>query len=128
MKTIKIIDLLNKIAKGEEVPKKIWLRRIWRVPMTYSEEAKDYYCTNNPNGIFEDYFKSYNKEDFNLNEEVEIIEEEKEIEKIKSNGIDFYSDCINVWINKEETVAYCEFLMNKVNEVIDAVNELRKEK
>lgn len=119
MKTIKIIDLLNMIANGEEVPKKIWLRRIWRVPMTYSEEAKDYYCTNNPNGLFEYYFKSYNKEDFNLNEEVEIIEEEKEIKmcNVLEHCIDF-SENENILLDNQLR------LQDKINELIAVLNEM----
>ena len=109
MKTIKIIDLLNKIAKGE---------RFENCKMKFKEiepEAVSEYVI---------YDRLY-EEDLTLNDEVEIIEGEKEIKKIKSNGIEFYSDYINVWIKKEETVAYCEYLMNKVNELIDAVNELK---
>ena len=120
---IKIIDLLNKIANGEKLPKKIKFHgSIFELKRKYSY-CEDYY-SKGLRFLFNDEWALTN----NLNDEVEIIEEEKEIEKIKSNGIDFYSDCINVWISKEETVAYCEFLMNKVNEVIDAVNEIRKEK
>ena len=64
----------------------------------------------------------------NLDQEVKIIEEPKKIEKIKSNGDEFYSDYIDTWISKDETDAYCEFLMNKINELIDAVNELKRDK
>ena len=64
----------------------------------------------------------------NLDKEVEIIEEPKKIEKIKSNGDEFYSDYIDTWISKNKTDAYCEFLMNKINELIDAVNELKRDK
>ena len=125
METIKIIDLLNMIAKGEEVPKKIWLRRIWRVPMTYSEEAKDYYCTNNPNGIFEDYFKSYNKEDFNLNEEVEILDEAKEdkIQKIYHCETSLIKNEVEIFITEN-----LNQMVDKINELIDAVNSINKGK
>ena len=64
----------------------------------------------------------------NLDKEVEIIKEPKKIEKIKSNGDEFYSDYIDIWISKNKTDAYCEFLMNKINELIDAVNELKRDK
>ena len=128
MNKIKVIDLLNIISKGQEVPKKIWLRRIWRVPMTYSEEAKDYYCINNPNGFFEDYFKSYYKADFNLNEEVEIIEEEKEIEELPiiknaDNTTSLQGKDFNYTMKTVDVI-----LANKINELIYELNELRKEK
>ena len=63
-----------------------------------------------------------------LDDEVEIIEEPKKIENIKSNGDEFYSDYIDTWISKNKTDAYCEFLMNKINELIDVVNELKRDK
>ena len=62
----------------------------------------------------------------NLDKEVEIIEEPKKIEKIKSNGDEFYSDYIDIWISKNKTDAYCEFLMNKINELIDEINNLKE--
>lgn len=63
-----------------------------------------------------------------LKNTVEIIEEDKEIEKIKSNGDEFYSDYIDTWISKNKTNAYCEYLMNKINDLIDEINNLKKEK
>ena len=59
-------------------------------------------------------------------ESKEIIEEPKKIEKIKSNGDEFYSDYIDTWIDKNKTDAYCEFLMNKINELIDEINNLKE--
>ena len=115
---IKIIDLLNKIANNEEVPEKImfdeWL-------YIYNEREKTYYDKEDRT-----LWQSYNFKI--LTDEVEIIEEPKKIEKIKSNGDEFYSDYIDTWISKDETDAYCEFLMNKINELIDAVNELKRDK
>lgn len=61
-------------------------------------------------------------------ESKEIIEEPKKIEKIKSNGDEFYSDYIGTWISKNKTDAYCEFLMNKINELIDEINNLKEKK
>ena len=54
------------------------------------------------------------------------IEEPKKIEKIKSNGDEFYCDYIDIWISKNKTDAYCEFLMNKINELIDEINNLKE--
>lgn len=61
-----------------------------------------------------------------LNDEVEIIEEPKKIEKIKSNGDEFYCDYTDTWISKDKTDAYCEYLMNKTNELIDEINNLKE--
>lgn len=75
---MKIIDLLNKIANGKEVPKKIKINNV-------IYEYRGYmYCTEKANyQDIEDYL--FGKWNFNiLNEEVEILEEEKKIpEKIK---------------------------------------------
>ena len=57
----------------------------------------------------------------NLNDEVEIIEEPKELEElkeIKTTGDEFYCEYIGSWIKKEASAAYCEYLSNKINEII----------
>ena len=93
MKTIKVIDLLNKIANGEEVPKRI-----------------DY------GGLIEGYeYLLNNIKRFSLNDEVEIIEdtlkEDKKIEYIDYLTFNDFSNENKVW-----------YLENKVNEIIDKVN------
>ena len=40
-------------------------------------------------------------------------------------AFEFYSDYIDTWISKNKTDAYCEFLMNKINELIDEINNLK---
>ena len=114
MKTIKIIDLLNMIANGEELPKKI----------TYTDAdlcryvfelgfGKDYWCEELGNWLFHNW-------DIQkiLNDEVEIIEEEKEIEKINH----VFGE--NGYLDLDAGVE----LMDKINELIEAVNGMRKEK
>lgn len=116
---IKIIDLLNMVANFEEMPEKI----------------KHQYYDYSWNRVDKDYQKSDGdllfrnmKITYHLNDEVEIIEEEKEIEKIRMNGNCFFSESIEAWINKEKSSAYCEFLSNKINELVDEINKLKKEK
>ena len=123
---IKIIDLLNKIANDEEVPEKIkykdnvyYLGKNIVDLHTYQTEGSN--TTRKLASIIDNEY-------LNLNDYVEIIEEPKKIEKIKSNGDEFYSDYIDTWISKNKTDAYCEFLMNKINELIDVVNELKRDK
>ena len=116
---IKIIDLFNKIANNVKVPKKIKFRG---ETYYYSKPDKFYYC---------DGYSIYRELSFitnSLNAEVEIIEEEKKIEKIRMNGSHFFSESIETWINKENSSAYCEFLSNKINELVDEINKLKKEK
>lgn len=114
---IKIIDLFNKIANNVKVPKKIKFRG---ETYYYSKPDKFYYC---------DGYSIYRELSFitnSLNAEVEIIEEEKEIEKIRMNGNCFFSESIEAWINKEKSSAYCEFLSNKINELVDEINKLKQ--
>ena len=106
---IKIIDLFNKIANNEKVPKKIkYFGEIYE----YSEDMKFYY--QNGFSMYRDFFTEGNC----LNDEVEIIEEEKEIEKIGKiyDGFtDSYYD------------TFLETTIKKVDEIIDVVNKLKKE-
>lgn len=123
---IKIIDLLNKIANGEKLPEKIvyednvyYLGKNMVDLHTYQTEGS---ATRRKLSLIID------NECLDLNDEIEIIEEPKKIEKIKSNGDEFYSDYIDTWISKNKTDAYCEFLMNKINELIDEINNLKEKK
>lgn len=106
---IKIIDLFNKIVNNDEVPKKI---RYFGEIYEYSEEMKFYY--QNCSSMYRDFFTEGNC----LNDEVEIIEEEKEIEKIGKiyDGFtdSYYDTCL-------------ETTIKKVDEIIDVVNKLKKE-
>lgn len=80
---MKIIDLLNKIANGEEVPKKVKYRKCI---FEYDEKYKDYFAKNgtpitfDSDGIFRNIFADYSNF---LNNEVEIIEEKPTQEEIK---------------------------------------------
>lgn len=117
---MKIIDLLNKRANDEEMPKII--------------KFGEYTFHLVPNAPFFNMYFNCEYDDYllgglykiHLNDEVEVIEESKEIEKIRLNGNKFYSDYIGAWIGKECSEAYCEFLSNKLNEIIDKVNSLLK--
>ena len=113
---IKIIDLLNKIANNEKVPKHILLTNI---VFHYDDDVQDY--ENDSEYLFRDSFSNFDRSDDFLNievEEVEIIEEEKEIEKIGKiyDGFtdSYYDTCL-------------ETTIKKVDEIIDVVNKLKKE-
>ena len=78
MKTIKIIDLLNKIANGEEVPKKIKWHNLIYIYNKYNDDS--YYEENDTNCMWSGYcFKI-------LNDEVEILDEDEfeDIEEFQS--------------------------------------------
>ena len=69
MKTIKIIDLLNKIATGKEVPQKIRIGALymyWDGSVYWDEDGESQFC------------EVIGSSEYSLNREVEIIEEEKE--------------------------------------------------
>lgn len=132
-KTIKIIDLLIKLAKGEELPEKIkYKNEIWK----YYKNFTNYIRPGKPNTLFTMYYIHKI-----LNDEVEIIEKEKEIEK--TFDIELLGQCDN-WLQKRDVNIKSEFELNpyileaitrnfkllyhKQCELIDAVTELRKEK
>ena len=105
---MKVIDILNKIANGEEVPEKInYMGDIY----TYDEEILDYY--DNDDVLL---FDTHNN--FILNEEVEIIEEDKKIEKVcRCDDYDMQDYGELYFPSKNE-----EILGRKINEIIDYIN------
>ena len=72
---MKIIDLLNKIANGEEVPKKIEYRNIKFV----YDKGNRLYIVENYNEYNDLLMELSNHKGTDLNKKVEIIEEEKKI-------------------------------------------------
>ena len=109
---MKVIDLINKVANGEEVPEKIiYEGEIY----TFREDLNDYEneYPDFEEGIdkykylFEDpYGKDY-KEFFN--DSVKIIEEDKKIENIGT-----------IYFNETPTEA---ILHRKIEEIIDYINK-----
>ena len=126
---IKISDLVNKVINREEMPKEVLFDgNIYKWCNDIGDYRKDGWgsCL-----MIRDIFNNFDRYDSFYNmlfEDVEIIEEPKKMEKIKSNGDEFYSDYIDAWISKNKTDAYCEFLMNKINELIDEINNLKESK
>ena len=114
---MKIIELLNKIANDEELPKKIKYRDC----IFENRCVIDYWCKEAKVGLDELILMQ------NLNDEVEIIEEQED-KKIEKLDIENDGNTITLYNNAEWTilnnvdVAIC----NKINEIIDKVNELEK--
>ena len=105
---IKVIDLLNKIANGEKAPKKIKINNV------IYEYRGCMYCTEKANyQDIEDYL--FGKWNFNiLNKEVEILDEQKKIEKMECS--------VESWFSPSQ--ADIE-IIKKINELIDEINNLK---
>ena len=97
---MKIIDLLNKIANGEEVPKKLKIKK-WE------------YNGENENLKYELFDRLF-EEDFELNDEIEIIEEEKKIPE-KLGLINYCEDQATSLIHHkvDEIIDYLDYLKSK---------------
>ena len=104
---MKIIDLLVKISKGEEVPKKFTYNGyLWEYDI--KNKMWFYYFGEGKNHRFDRLFYL----NMLLNDEVEVIEE-KEIEKCKNH------DCF------ESIDDDIEHLRRKINELLDVINDMR---
>nr|DAI22360.1 MAG TPA: hypothetical protein [Caudoviricetes sp.] len=124
---MKIIDLLVKISQGERMPKKIkYEGYVWE----YDKVAKDYYRNDIDEEyiyLFQDLFKK--ETGFFINNEVEIIEENKKIEKIKILIDDINTEYVAN--DKGEKLSYSKsdlMFADRINELIDEVNKLKGEK
>jgi len=124
---MKVIDLLNKIANGEEVTKFKYYGGIY----IYDKETRVY--------RFQDMWFDFDID--NLNDEVEIIEEDKKtllrINKIipsqnyaisdsKNHSIDERFEMIRKRLYADEL--YMLDIANSLNELIDEVNKLKENK
>lgn len=104
---MKIIDLLNKIAKGEKVPKKI---KVSDETYSFSNDDGDYYnVIDGKNSLLEKIWR-YNAYVWLNLKVVEI--EEKEIEKI-----DFRT--LNTQKEKNRV------MKDTINQLIDVINDMR---
>ena len=109
---IKIIDLLNKIANGEEVPKTIrW----------YDEFYNDYDEISNDYKVF--VYEKLKNNVWDLNDEVEIIEEPKKIEKWGEGALEEMEKCTDYAL--EDLQKYIRILAETQNELIDEINNLK---
>ena len=103
---MRVIDLLNKIANGEEVPRK------FRFAGQIFEKQGSYIEDEDGDSIFDSMFYDFS----NLNDEIEIIEDKK-IEKLE-NKIDTTFENYNYSERRRLTE-----MVNKINEIIDYLNK-----
>lgn len=114
---MKIIDLLNKIANGEEVPKKIE----YRGTKFLYDILNQCYIEENYNKYNDLLMELSDHKGTELNYEVEIIEEDKEIEKI---DVIPYEKCIHEVTHKEkEILLKIRDIQINFNKIIDYLME-----
>ena len=117
-KKITVIELLNKIANGEEVPKKIKWGTVNYILKQDRLDGHLYYEKEQGCASLVSELKTMN----DLKSEVEILEDNTvEIEEIKGWGL--------ATDNKDyETINHTlDRFGEKINELVKAVNEMRKE-
>ena len=124
-KTIKVIDLLNKIANGEVVPKTILF---WGKEYKLDDEYKCYMHKISED-IFDDFMDNNNAEldDF-LNDTVEIIEDNDKLEKIKWNEKESRAGMLRTDQEIEVLARRTETLKKKITELVDHINKIEENK
>lgn len=109
MNKIKVIDLLNMISKGEEVPKKIRIDH-WSYKFEWSEHDSNYYDKHEDIDLMS--CLSMDKEE--LNYEVHKIEEPQEYKIPEKLNLDTDK------LRGKETPRTIDYLIeDKINEIID---------
>lgn len=119
MKTIKIIDLLNMIANKEydKLPKKIKYNNIIYWLANDFNNRIGFYLTRKCDTLDSNFFLGNLHSTSELLDEVEIVEDNK-IEKMGFAYVNLYG---NKSIHKKSE----EDIINKINEIIDVLNEMR---
>ena len=121
---MKIIDLLNKIANNEEVPKKIKIRgTIYKFTEIFTKNLTFADRGSNINNAYENDFENYWLDCARINEEVEIIEEDKKIEKWGEGALEEMEKCTDYTL--EDLQKYIRILAETQNELIDEINNLK---
>lgn len=134
---MKIIDLLIKISKGEKVPKKI---KYDGIEFEYSKSYNDYVSYTEISSIemflIDKIFKKNIKPNILLNDEVEIIEDNKEFEDIREIRGEVERDkTLSHDENQDSIVKNFNMLIKWVNllvrnqkRIINEINKLKGEK
>ena len=114
MEKIKIIELLEMIHIGDVLPKTI---KYANVIYNYKNDVNDKYLYIAGNG--EIFFEHI----FDLDDEIEIIEDKK-IKELH-NSYDIY-DCVNDKIDHKELQRMVQDLYDKINEIIEVINDSKR--
>lgn len=98
MNKIKVIDLLNMISKGEEVPKKIRL-----FGDEFLKKGNEYYSVYTSEPLISYFGEDYLRAE--LNDEIEILDEEEfiDIEETTLNGEKLGYGVLSKWLGSKQT-------------------------
>ena len=119
MKVIDLIKMIDDTYYQDKLPRKVQYNGV------------EYLCCDddypikyiNADGV------SLMQELHSINDVVMIIEEPQEHKipkRIQSNGESLYSEYIGEWlVNTEKYTEYDELLMNKINEILDYLEEIK---
>lgn len=125
-KTMTIIELLNKIANGEEVPEKI---KYDTKEMLYDHNKQDYlgyYSNNNGEWLFQYLFDRCKNTEHFINDFVEIIEDNDKLEKIKWNEKESRAGILRTDQEIEVLAKRTETLKKKIAELVDHINKIEE--
>ena len=112
---MRIIDLLNKIANGEDIPKKIRVSGAWTEGIAFELDDYKHYKHENIDDTYDDLFDDLDNIDLDDFLNTEIIEEDKKIKKLKHAKED------DILVNGKS-------LLDKIDEIIDIVNKLKADR
>jgi hypothetical protein len=117
---MKIIDLINKIVNGKELPKKIIYKNM-EFDLHYADNKEDlpYYIGDGFSLMY--YINNF----YQLNDEVEIIEN-KPIEEIKIEIKDTKNKLLGNSGTEYTIRVIDKILINKINELVKEVNKLKE--
>lgn len=114
---ITIYELIG-LIKDKKAPKKIkYDDKFWKLEK-YNGDYK-----NEDTNLFEYLFKHFNT-NFFINNEVEIIEEPKKIEKIKQ--LNNVANCKELTELEDKQQINNHILKDKINKLIDEINNLKE--
>ena len=120
---IKIIELLNRIVNGEEVPEKIKWDNLIYVLKQDSIDGHFYYIRENTDySVGNLFFSDLTMGD--LNDEVEIIEEDKTIKELQFDSDEKYIKTITGTTNKMRNIDVT--LATKINELVKEINKIKE--
>ena len=120
---MKIIDLLNKIANGEEVPEKIKLKNFEEI-YTLREDCTGYKWYGEEK-THKDFGETIHKNlEYILKQDIEILEEPKKIEKWGEGALEEMENCTDYTL--EDLQKYIRILAETQNELIDEINNLKE--